>query len=501
MPPSLMRLSSREQGRPVHNVPYRRVFQKHDTCLPSSVASVLGGLGLEIDVDAMAEKLTFQGTAIWRVRDWVEEAGCAVRPFIATPELVRKLIRAGLAFVLMHRQIDYYHAMAAVGLDESTQVLVLHDPASIRLHPVLVEIIGEGEHPFGPEAFAMVPVARAGDLDLIPDEASGPFSLYLDFLKRVEIRGLKAAGAVLETMKRRFPDNPFTGRVEAVHWQRTGSPGAAIDLQKQLLREYPDCGPPKDELLASLSATGNSALQREILEALVKRGKLPGASARAQWQYPPAEYSARYADFLGQDRTGYDEAVDLVWSAIGREAFHSGSYHILGDIHDRAGNFTESLLPQYCAAHLDIESHHYARAYFNALHRTGNGAAGFAFLRKRLDRLARTLGAGGVWTTLIRALEDFGYPDEAMKEMTEACEKLPEDPLLQEFAVGFWARMGLWHEAEKSLERVACIGHGPADGRPYPEIHGGQGRRGGPEVGNGPGICRRSRSISGPHPI
>ncbi|HPC83322.1 MAG TPA: hypothetical protein P5234_08070 [Thermoanaerobaculaceae bacterium] len=37
---------------------YRPVMQKHDTCLPASIAAALGAFGVQVDEDAMAAALT-----------------------------------------------------------------------------------------------------------------------------------------------------------------------------------------------------------------------------------------------------------------------------------------------------------------------------------------------------------------------------------------------------------------------------------------------------------
>ena len=39
-------------------LPFRRAIQKHDECLPTSIASALAAMGTEIDTDTMAAEIT-----------------------------------------------------------------------------------------------------------------------------------------------------------------------------------------------------------------------------------------------------------------------------------------------------------------------------------------------------------------------------------------------------------------------------------------------------------
>lgn len=440
---------------------YQPVYQKHNTCLPTSVAAVLGRFDRQIDVDALAREMTYQGTAIWRVVDWLTQQGLLVKPFITDADITRRLLKSGLPFVLIRKTVHFYHATAAIGLDESAEVVLIHDPTCIRMDKMLLAGFDRDEQPFGPEALAIVPPDQADRLDLIPDAASQPFAAFLQYQKLRDTSGPLKGKPVVENMKTRLPDQPFTIRLEALHQCFTGASGAAIRKQEALLSQYPDCEHIRQELLSSLYRTGNRSLIRKVLSRIVLQKKLPGMRAAQEWSYPPATYVSQYANYTGMVKTGYDQAVQLLWTAIENEPGHAASFHVLGDIHRQEGRREQSLLPYRCAATLEPENHHYARAYLDVLAKTGRMQQGFEFLRRRTAQWGDTMAGGEVWTALVDAYEDYGFPDQAIAAMNQALARRSGDAWLLSYAVRFWGRMGFKDKEKESLEALRKTGHRP----------------------------------------
>src|SRR5262249_55420457 len=97
-------------------LPFRPTIQKHEACLPTSLASALATLGQKIDPDVMASEITFGGTAGWAAAEWLEKRGLAVRFFAVTAQTAALLIKNGIGFVLTLEGDDNAHAVAVVGL-------------------------------------------------------------------------------------------------------------------------------------------------------------------------------------------------------------------------------------------------------------------------------------------------------------------------------------------------------------------------------------------------
>jgi len=131
-------------------MPFRHAIQKHDECLPTSVASALAAMGTPMDAEAMAAEITFGGTAEWAAAEWLEKRGLAVRYFAVGPEVASRLIKNGIAFVVTLEADASAHAVAVVGLDEAAGTLIIHDPSALRTTEYLLESIGKNETPLGP---------------------------------------------------------------------------------------------------------------------------------------------------------------------------------------------------------------------------------------------------------------------------------------------------------------------------------------------------------------
>lgn len=440
-------------------LPFRLVFQKHQTCLPASVAAVMGAFGVKIDEDELASDLTYNGTSTWRTAEWLEARGFQTRLFVCTPDLARKLIQSKLPFVLLTKHVGFAHASAAVGISAKSDTLTVHDPSFERWFNYLIDKIDGDEAPFGPEGMAIVPNEKAALLDLIPAESHESAAAYNSYIKLCETQGPRSGAGLVGDFSKKWPGLPSARRLEAIHLGFTGDIFGAIDIQKTLLKDYPDNIPLRGELLDNLYKLRNTALIRKVLEDIVERGKMPGISQDQSWRYPPITYVAQYADFIGTTADGYKKAEKALEEALKKDMLNSEAYHILGDIWARQGRFEESILPFRCASFLDEHNEHYAREVCETLRRANRENEGLQFLAARVKKLGKTLMGSFPWITLIDALEDYGFPDKAIAMMQKARTQWPEDESLQSHAVRFWIRMGRWDLAAEALKALETTGN------------------------------------------
>ncbi|MBA4367063.1 MAG: hypothetical protein C0403_05425 [Desulfobacterium sp.] len=438
---------------------YQPVYQKHNTCLPSSISTVVSAFQESIDEQSLVEELTYAGTAVWQAVDWLEERGFACRPFIPTPELCITLLENKLPFVLLIQTVYYYHAVAVIGVDEQAGVLKIHDPGYVRLDYFLLNEMDSRKDPYTPEALAVVPSRCTHLLDLIPDRQSEPYAAYLNYIRIQNRSGGKHGEKVLQELQKKYARHPFYHRLKAISYCRRGNPIEGIKLQEKLLNKYPNSHPLQKEMLDSYYHTGNTPTIMETLKRIVLRKKWPGIRARQPWQYPPGDYVARYADYIGINRSGLPEAEKLVWGALKREPYNSFLYHILGDLYYRHGIYEKSILPYRLAAMLEIEHNHFALAYCDANRMIKRETDGFDFLEKRTKMLGESLKGGEVWITLIQTYENYGYPEKAIPAMETAQLHRKTDVDLHSYAVDFWLRMGQKVKAGESFQRVWDSGH------------------------------------------
>ncbi|GAB6096688.1 hypothetical protein JCM14469_29410 [Desulfatiferula olefinivorans] len=448
--------ANRNGGRLV--TPFRAVFQKHLTCLPSSAASVLGTFDIAIDDDDLARELTYNGTAMWRIEDWFRAGDFETRACVLTPGLMVSMLKAGLPFIAITEYVSSSHAVAVVGLDERTGTFLIHDPSSERLVHVLINRFDEGEKPIGPMGLAIVPRERAALLDHIPARAHEPARAYHDYSRYME---QNVPGKALERIREyvdAWPGQPFSLRFEALEKADAGFVYQAIDIQKKLLNDYPECLIIQKDLLNNLHRTRNKSFVRAMLRNIVTRGKMPGSSKQKEWAYPPTSWVAQYADFIGDNAEGFPEAEHCLISAIARDPWSSEAYHILGDIYIRQGKYAEAEIPCRVAALMDEHNDHYAREACNVLRRLGRETEALDGLVRRMDRLAGKIHGGQAIITTVEAFLDYGYPDRAMALMTQAGSRWETDPHLASYAVQFWVRMGHWDWAAKALSAIVKTG-------------------------------------------
>jgi len=441
-------------------LPFRRAIQKHDECLPTSVASALAAMGTAIDAEPMAREITFGGTPEWAAAEWLEKRGLAVRFFLVTPETAQRLIKHGIAFVMTLEAETSAHAVAVVGLDEAAGTLIIHDPSMIRTTECLLDSFGRGEAPLGPRGMAVVPPELLERLDqLLPQEDVDVMSAREAHLRALSRKGASAGREIVEQLAIRRPEHPVTTLLQALQAEEDGRVGAALIGFQELTNQFPGSAFARARLLRCCRSLGDTALMRKTLARVVERGVLPGIQSQQNWRYPPGAYVSEYADLLRASAETRAHAGTLLAGVIGRERSLAQAWHILGDLLWDENDLTGAVLGYRIAAGLADSSEHYARAYCDALAHAGRLEVGLRWLEERTRRFSRSSLAVATWVTWLGALEDWGHPQRALEACEEALTTRAKSPELLSFAVPFLARMGQWERAERLLEQLKEAGN------------------------------------------
>ncbi len=470
-------------------IEHERVRQRHNTCLPASVVTCASAFGEAVDHDRLVERMTYDGTPTWRIVEWAEENDWSARPFLAQPEACFRLVEAGFPFVLTLRRFGWAHAVAAVGVDAGMRTLIYHEPSHGRLGEILIDQIGEGEAPLGPECLAVAPPDAAGRLAEIELPGEDFARAQVGMHRALQTQSLASALEIASEFARGHDDSPQARFLAARAAHESGDPRRAVDLLRELLGEHPDSLPIQQLLLASCQATGDTAAYRDVLGAIVLRQPIPGIDGSREWIHPEPVLLARYADLLSQSATRLEDALRLLRRALYHGPYHGESYHYLADILWNAGGSTpgrvpaadtgplrppggngastgdlreRSLLAYRIASCLDGENEHYADAYAWALRKRGRAEEGIAWLRRRAERFTGDAGGGAAWATLVTAQEAFGFPDESLASLEEALRRRPADVTLAGFAVSFLSRYGRFDDARRALETCRVEGR-PTD--------------------------------------
>ena len=433
--------------------------QRHNTCMPASIAACLGAFGHEVDQDELARALTFEGTSWWRVRDWAEAQGYRARSFTATVDTTRALLEAGLPFIISHQYMDAANACTAVGLDRSLGTLLYHDPSADRLQEVLLERFGALEAPLGPRAMLLLPAAevhRAAGM-VLPDEAAQTARTEVDrLLERAP--DPQAVAAVVQELARSGVSGPLVDYLEARVAAVSNQRARAYELFRALLEAHPTSLLLQRAAIDAVTAFNNPAALRELLRSIVERTPLPGFSRGGDWIRPEPHLVVRYADLLRQSASHRAEARRYLDRALRADPQRGEAYHILGDLSWAQGQRDAAELAHRFGSTLDYGDEHAAEAYAWALRAGGKDAAAVAWLERRVAHFSGEVGHEGPWITSIRYEELAGRPQEALARLERARRERPKSGALAAFAAGMWARHGRTAEAEIALADARAHG-------------------------------------------
>jgi len=443
-------------------LPFTRTIQKHQACLPTSLASALATVGQQLDPDVMASEITFGGTMEWAAAEWLEKRGFTVRFFAVTPETATALIKNGIGFVLTLEGDDNAHAVAAVGLDEAAGTLIIHDPMAYRSAEYLLEGLAKNREPLGIRGMAVVPAGKTALLDgLLPEAEVALMTAAQEQQKALALFGPSAAREIVRDIEQKFPSHPGTRLLRSIQAAEDGHTGEALLSFQRLLNEFPNSPYLRFRLLGACRMRGSTALMRETLAGVVEGGILPGVQSQQDWRFPPVRYVAEYADLLSVSAQTRPAASALLNGLIRRQPQSAEGWHVLGDLHWREHDIEGALLCFRLASCQASDNEHYAFAYCDALARNHRQKEGFSWLESRVRKFINTPRAVGTWVTWIRALEAWGQPDRALSTCSEALAHQGTKPELLGFVVPFLARMGQWQEAKEQLGMLERTGNMP----------------------------------------
>lgn len=431
--------------------------QRHNTCLPASLAACLGAFGIDLDHDAVAKELTFEGTSWWRVADWARERGYAAIGFIADAASATRLLELGLPFIIGHESLSRAHACAVIGVDRAMGTLLYHDPESDHLGEVLIEKLGRFEAPFGPRALLVAPADRIPpDLELngVREEQARVE------LERTLERGAtaEASAELFERLEREAPDGEVTALLRARVASVGGQPARALQLYRELYARHPEVIAIQRAVLESVAALGDTAALRETLRSILDRVPVPGIAERYDWVHADPHLSARYADLLRQSAQHHAEAERHLERALHGAPTSGEVYHILGDLLWQRGEHAAALLPFRLGSTLDLANEHYAVAYALALRRVGREDDAIVWLKRRVAHFQGNVGGERPWMTLIQTEESFGFPESALSDLSAARASWPKSGAVASFAAEVFARHGRAREAAAALEDARVYG-------------------------------------------
>lgn len=433
-------------------VPHSPVLQDKVHCLPASVSVVLSCFGDAITQHHIGRELTMGGTSIHELTSWLREREYQVIHFMATEDSTRMVLEAGIPFVYHETYEASAHSMAMVGFDDRLGTFLIHDPGYTRLSQMVASSIGSGEQPIGTHGMIVLP--KNHPVPPLPREWTEPVETYYDYHKLLNDSGLDAAEKRVVDFERDFSANPVARYLRADLHHRRGEHNDAQDILMELYREHPRCVYFRRLLLRVLRAQQNTALMRNVLHEIVRKGSVRGIKPDKKFRLPMATYKCQYADYVRMSADGLAEAHRYITMALQQEPGNGEPYHILADILLEEDRGQEAILAYRVASCLEPDNSHYAHACFTQMMRFEGRESALAFMHERAETLGRHPRGMDAWDDYVRALDEAGRPDQAVTEMRALLEVHGANPTARSYAARLFARLGKWELAWESVNEL-----------------------------------------------
>ena len=112
-----------------HFIPLTLIAQSHNQCVPTTVAMALRAQGHAGEPEQMFDEMGGrEGTAMWRMRDWVQQRGLRTIAIDLDLGAIKALLRAGVPLIgTLHGPFNS-HVDVLCGFDERLDVFYVRDP-------------------------------------------------------------------------------------------------------------------------------------------------------------------------------------------------------------------------------------------------------------------------------------------------------------------------------------------------------------------------------------
>ncbi|CAM2070511.1 Tetratricopeptide repeat protein [Sulfidibacter corallicola] len=425
------------------------IRQKHNTCMPASLATCLQTLGLKIDQDELARKLAYDGTNPWRVKRWAEENGLCFRPFLAHRDTFLQLLKRGIPSVATFVHPGMGHACTAVGFDTTTDSLLYHDPSGDFLGDIPLKSYLDQNGPIGPLCFAVIPEEMSNRVrDVVWHQARAAERL-IEFWCHHEKGALAKCREIAEAAKSCDPESPLTRYQSVLCRQMAGHWSETRHQVRDLLETHPRSTSLQMLYLGTLQHDRNPTAYRAALRAIVEGLRLPELEAEVTI-FPHTQFHAALAQQLAHSAKHQPSAARVIERGLRLQPHQADLCFALGQWLMRTQRNREALLPLRLAATLHLENDVFARGYAWACHKLGEKERALGFLAQRAEHLCAEAGGAGPWIEYIRAAEAFGRPDQALEILESSLERRPEDGTLWAFASGFLMQYGKREGAKRA---------------------------------------------------
>ncbi|MCH2208619.1 MAG: C39 family peptidase [Lentisphaerales bacterium] len=432
-------------------LPLNPVFQKHDTCLITSMFSVLSTMGEDIPEATIQKELFFGGANMEKCCQWLSKQGYKTSHVLLDREVIVQMLKEGIPLIMSSYNDSFSHATVIFGYDEVTDLLLVHDPSKSRWSRYLLEEYLESESPTGPNAMIIVKAEKENILQQIPEVKITPLAYKEKYWQVFEKEGASGAYELIKKLESEFPDEAITAYLQASHLSQIGEHQKSLPKFQKLVEEYPKNKEVRNLYLFALSKSGDKQLYKSELVKIIDKTRDEGFSFDNQWYYAPPTLISQYCDLINISAPLREDAKKLLKKHIKFNPMSCELYHMLGDIYGSLEQYEKSLIPLRVASTLEITNSHYARALCNNYRLLCQEEKALEYMKNRRDNFSDLKLAVSVFIDYIDLLDDYGYPQKALAAVEEMLEKFSEDAEALSYAAGFFIKLSQWQRVEELL--------------------------------------------------
>jgi|GEM_PF-2020713 len=427
-----------DSQRRILPLPY--IQQRHMTCAPASISTVLQFWGQAADQDAIAEAICYNGTSNYDQRAWLLQQGWRLAEFDLNFPQLKQLIDLNIPVLLSTVEPGSAHLQVIAGYDRAMGTYILRDPSHPRLQEMLIE---EGERYYassGPRCMVVVAAAKA---PLLEDLELRAAPLYNDtFLLRRELdkHRYSTAHAIAERMRTRDPRHRLTLHAQLDLAYYTQDDGKILQLTERLLEQFPQDVNLQLGKIQTLSRLNAARASLDYMETLEKDGE--------------AHFliRSRLADSLRFDHRNSVRVAKLLSTLLRQNPLHAQTlYQQAGFFWDCGEHERACALYRFVTC-LEETSEAYASSYFKAERYLKRTDTALDFLRDRFKRFGGK--SAGPAISLFNALDALERAEEGLEILRSGIEQRPEDGELMLFTARRLLYLNRVAEAEELTNRA-----------------------------------------------
>lgn len=418
----------------------RFVRQHHNTCAPATLAALSSYWGHTASHLEIAEAICYDGTPHHSERRWAEEQGFDVHEFTVDWDTTRALIDAGLPFTLSTVATGSGHLQAVVGYDALRRTLLIRDPFKPTHNEFDATAFFESHRSSGPRGMLLLPPEERPRLHgiTLPDIAA--WDGYHAVLHALQRHDRDAAAVARDALQQTHPDHLNALAATRALAAYDGNDAAMLPVVEQIIERYPQ----DTNFLLTKASLLSSISSREQCEEWWQnvQERAPGDPI----------VTVRHAQFLSGDGRQHRKVFGLLEKALAVAPTDATAWFVLAGLHWQRGLLELGLQHYRVAACLQLTNEYHADTYARAARAAGQGLAGFVFLERRVEQLAR-LSSAPV-QTLYSQLESVDRTTEGLALLELALRQRPQDADLQLYAAEVHIRHGELDKAAGLIEQA-----------------------------------------------